>query len=41
MEVEQEVYKLSIILEKELSEIRKLMIPISLYFAEKLKEVKE
>lgn len=41
MELNEEVYKLQIILEKELSEIRKLLIPISLYYAEKLKEVKE
>jgi len=38
MELVEEVYKMNIDLKKELSEIRKLLIPISMYFAEKLKE---
>lgn len=37
MEIGVEFYKLQVILEKELSEIRKLLIPISLYYAEQLK----
>ena len=41
MELEEEVYKLNINLQRELSEIRKLLIPIAMYCAEKLKEEKK
>jgi len=39
--LEDEVYQLRLSLEKQLSEIRKMLIPVSLYFSEKLKEIKE
>jgi len=41
MELVEEVYRMQVMLSKELSEIRKLLIPISLYYARELKEDKD
>ena len=38
--IEKEIYELQVMLQKELSEIRKLLIPIASYFAEKNMENK-
>ena len=41
MDLAEEVYRMQIVLAKELSEIRKLLIPVSMYYAKELAEAKE
>lgn len=41
MDLKEEVYTLKNMLERELSEIRKLLIPISLYCIKKIEEDKK
>lgn len=41
MELEDEIYRLQVNLTHELSEIKKLLIPISMYFGFKLGEKKD
>ena len=40
MDIAEEIYRLQRTMEKELTELKKLLVPISLYYSEKLKEEK-